>query len=82
MRTIDRWFEDYEPGESRVSSGRTITETDIIWFTLLTMNTHPLHFDNAYAQKTEFKRALVFLRRAFGDFSPSEKRSITLPSST
>ena len=25
----------------------------------------------------EFKRALVFLRRAFGDFSPSEKRSIT-----
>jgi len=25
----------------------------------------------------EFKRALVFLRRAFGDFTPSEKRSIT-----
>jgi len=25
----------------------------------------------------EFKRALVFLRRSFGDFSPSEKRSIT-----
>ncbi len=25
----------------------------------------------------EFKRALVFLRRAFGDFSPAEKRSIT-----
>jgi len=25
----------------------------------------------------EFKRALVFLRRAFGDFSPQEKHSIT-----
>jgi len=25
----------------------------------------------------EFKRALVFLRRAFGDFTPAEKRSIT-----
>ena len=25
----------------------------------------------------EFKRALVFLRRAFGEFSPAEKRSIT-----
>jgi hypothetical protein len=25
----------------------------------------------------EFKRALVFLRRAFGDFTPQEKRSIT-----
>jgi acyl dehydratase len=23
------------------------------------MNTHPLHFDNAYAQRTEFKRAVV-----------------------
>jgi itaconyl-CoA hydratase len=39
--------------------GRTITETDNIWFTLLTMNKHPLHFDNAYAAKTEFKRPLV-----------------------
>ena len=39
--------------------GRTITETDNIWFTLLTMNQHPLHFDNAYAAKTEFKRTLV-----------------------
>jgi uncharacterized protein DUF5682 len=25
----------------------------------------------------EFKRALVFLRRAFGEFSPAEKRNIT-----
>lgn len=39
--------------------GRTITETDNIWFTLLTMNTHPLHFDNAYAAKTEFGKPLV-----------------------
>ena len=39
--------------------GRTITETDNIWFTLLTMNTHPLHFDNAYAAKTEFEQPLV-----------------------
>lgn len=39
--------------------GRTITEADNIWFTLLTMNTHPLHFDNAYAAKSEFGRPLV-----------------------
>lgn len=39
--------------------GRTITETDNIWFTLLTMNTHPLHFDNAYAEKSEFGKVLV-----------------------
>ena len=55
-----RYFEDFEPGhiyEHR--PGRTITETDNIWFTLLTMNTHPLHFDNAYAAKSEFGQALV-----------------------
>ena len=39
--------------------GRTITEADNTWFTLLTMNTHPLHFDAHYAKKTEFGRPLV-----------------------
>jgi itaconyl-CoA hydratase len=39
--------------------GRTISETDNTWFTLLTMNTHPLHFDAAYAAETEFGRPLV-----------------------
>lgn len=55
-----RYFEDFETGhiyEHR--PGRTITETDNIWFTLLTMNTHPLHFDNVYAAKSEFGQALV-----------------------
>lgn len=55
-----RYFEDFEVGhvyEHR--PGRTITETDNIWFTLLTMNTHPLHFDNVYAAKSEFGQALV-----------------------
>ena len=39
--------------------GRTITEADNVWFTLLTMNQHPLHFDNAFAAETEFKKPLV-----------------------
>jgi itaconyl-CoA hydratase len=39
--------------------GRTISETDNTWFTLLTMNTHPLHFDAAYAAETEFGSPLV-----------------------
>jgi itaconyl-CoA hydratase len=39
--------------------GRTITEADNVWFTLLTMNQHPLHFDAAYAARTEFKKPLV-----------------------
>ena len=39
--------------------GRTVSEADNTWFTLLTMNNHPLHFDHAYAAKTEFGRPLV-----------------------
>ncbi|HSJ28875.1 MAG TPA: MaoC family dehydratase, partial [Acidimicrobiia bacterium] len=39
--------------------GRTITETDNTWFTLLTMNTNPVHFDANYARGSEFGRLLV-----------------------
>jgi itaconyl-CoA hydratase len=39
--------------------GRTVTETDNTWFTLLPMNQHPLHFDAEYASKSGFGRPLV-----------------------
>jgi itaconyl-CoA hydratase len=39
--------------------GRTITATDNSWFTLLTQNTAPLHFDRHYAEQTSFGRPLV-----------------------
>lgn len=55
-----RYFEDFEVGhiyEHR--PGRTITDADNVWFTLLTMNTHPAHFDYAFAEKTEFGKPLV-----------------------
>jgi itaconyl-CoA hydratase len=48
--------------ESEVSAhelGRTITPVDNIWFTLLTMNTNPMHFDAEYAKATTFGRPLV-----------------------
>ena len=55
-----RSYEDFEIGDVyEHRPGRTLTETDNVWFTLLTMNTHPLHFDHAYAAKSEFKRPLV-----------------------
>jgi len=55
-----RFFEDFAVGDVfEHRPGRTICEADNTWFTLLTMNTHPLHFDAAYAAKTEFKRPLV-----------------------
>jgi acyl dehydratase len=58
--SFGRYYEDFVVGDVyEHRPGRTVTETDNIWFTLLTMNTHPLHFDNAYAEKSEFKKALV-----------------------
>ncbi len=55
-----RYFEDFTVGVVyQHRPGRTITETDNTWFTLLTMNTHPLHFDAAYAAESEFGQPLV-----------------------
>ena len=39
--------------------GRTVLEADNVWFTLLTLNTNPIHFDAEYAAGTEWKRPLV-----------------------
>jgi acyl dehydratase len=55
-----RYYEDFEIGhiyEHR--PGRTITQADNTWFTLLTMNQHPLHFDLDYAKHSEFAKPLV-----------------------
>lgn len=55
-----RYYEDFNVGDVyEHRPGRTISEADNTWFTLLTMNTHPLHFDAAYAAKTEFGRPIV-----------------------
>src|ERR1700689_3439382 len=64
MAIKDGWtgrvFEDFEVGDIyRHPLGRTVLPPDNIWFTLLTMNTNPIHFDQAYAAKTEFGRTLV-----------------------
>ena len=57
---LGRYYEDFEVGDVyEHRPGRTITETDNIWFTNLTMNTHPVHFDYAYARKSEFGKPLV-----------------------
>lgn len=55
-----RYFEDFEVGDVyEHRPGRTITETENTWFTLLTMNTHPLHFDSEYAKHSEFGKCIV-----------------------
>jgi acyl dehydratase len=55
-----RFYEDFDVGDVFKSRlGRTVTETDNIWFTCLTMNTNQLHFNNAYAEGAQFGKALV-----------------------
>ncbi len=56
----ERHYEDFEPGlVIRHELGRTISAADNTWFTLLTVNTNPIHFDAHYAAQTEFGRPLV-----------------------
>ncbi|MEQ8861112.1 MAG: MaoC family dehydratase [Pseudomonadales bacterium] len=55
-----RYLEDFSVGDVyEHRPGRTIGEADNTWFTLLTMNQHPLHFDREYGARSEFGQVLV-----------------------
>jgi acyl dehydratase len=55
-----RFFEDLDIGDVyRSRIGRTITDTDNVWFTCLTMNTNQVHFNVPHAARTRFKHPLV-----------------------
>ena len=55
-----RVFEDFAVGDVYEHPlGRTVTQADNIWFSCVTMNTNPIHFDAEYSSHTEFKRPLV-----------------------
>ncbi|MFZ8856802.1 MAG: MaoC family dehydratase [Candidatus Caldarchaeales archaeon] len=55
-----RYFEDLEPGDVYVHPyGRTVTETDNVWLTLLTMSPNEIHVNTDYSRETERGRPLV-----------------------
>ena len=55
-----RFYEDFAVDDVyKHPYGRTVTETDNIWFTNLTMNVNPMHFNEPYAAETEFGERLV-----------------------
>jgi acyl dehydratase len=55
-----RFFEDFEVGDIYEHPlGRTVTTVDNMWFSLLTQNSAPIHFDHHYSARTEFGRPLV-----------------------
>jgi itaconyl-CoA hydratase len=55
-----RYFDDFTPGDVfRSSIGRTVTETDNVWFTCVTMNSNQGHFNTVFAEQTDYGRPLV-----------------------
>ena len=55
-----KYFEQLNVGDVfRHEPGRTITETDNLLFSTMTMNPQPLHVDAEFAKQTEFGQRLV-----------------------
>jgi acyl dehydratase len=55
-----RWFEELPVGFTVDHvTRRTVTETDNVLFTTMTMNPAPMHLDADYASRSEFGRPLV-----------------------
>lgn len=55
-----RIYEDFAVGDVyRHPLGRTVLAADNVWFTLLSQNVNKIHFDYAYAAKTQFGKPLV-----------------------
>jgi itaconyl-CoA hydratase len=55
-----RVYEDFEVGDIyQHPLGRTVLSVDNSWFTLLSQNVNPIHFDHHYAAQTEFGKPLV-----------------------
>ncbi len=78
MRTMDRFFEDYEVGERRVTTGRTITEADIVTHAGQTGDFFPHHMDKEWAATQPFKKRIahgtlimsVAVGQTAGDINP------------
>lgn len=55
-----RFFEDFRVGETYLhAQGRTLSEADNTWFTLLTNNSNQAHFNADYAARTRYGSLLV-----------------------
>ncbi|MEE2776516.1 MAG: MaoC family dehydratase [Acidobacteriota bacterium] len=55
-----RVFEDFAVGDVYEHPiGRTVTTADNVWFTAITMNPNPIHFDHMYAAASDFGKPLV-----------------------
>jgi 3-hydroxybutyryl-CoA dehydratase len=58
-REAPPYFDDLEIGDSMESSGRTVTEHDVVSFAALTGDWHPQHADAAWAAESAFGRRIA-----------------------
>lgn len=54
-----RYFEDFQPGQVFESTGRTITETDLTMFSMLSGDWNPIHADAEFAKGTRYGQRVV-----------------------
>lgn len=59
MKIFDRYFEQCEIGDTWISSGRTITEADIVMFSAFSGDWYPLHSNKEYAERTSFGQRIA-----------------------
>jgi len=53
------YFEDFNEGQTFVSGGRTITETDLTMFSMISGDWNPIHADMEFAKSTRFGQRVV-----------------------
>lgn len=53
------FYEDFEVGQTFISGGRTITETDLTMFSMISGDWNPIHADMEFAKKTKFEQRVV-----------------------
>ncbi len=56
---MSRYFEEFTPGEVFLSPGRTVTETDLTMFCMLSGDWNPIHADAEFAATTRFRQRIV-----------------------
>ena len=54
MDSTTLYFEDFQLGETFRSPSKTITDAHFLFFSGLTGDSHPIHYDNEYAKSTRF----------------------------
>lgn len=58
-RPRGRYFEEFEAGQEITSSGRTVTETDIVAFAGLSGDYNQIHTDLEYSKNTQYGKRVA-----------------------